>query len=313
MSAVLAPAAAPAGAYAALAEPRFELIPIKGMLEQAAALPAGSQVSVTCSPKLGLDRTLQSAVALRERGFQAVPHLAARLVRDRAHLADLLQRLARSGLPDVFVVGGDSPQPAGEFASGLALLEAMDGTGPRPGRIGIPCYPEGHAGIDPTVLASALQAKARHADYMVSQICFEAGPIVDWLARVRDSGVTLPVHVGLPGVMDARRLWSMALQIGLGTSTRVLRRNSSMLGRLLGPEYRPDELVWELAERLGDPALGFAGFHLNTFNQVQATEQWRAGMLARMRGWYGGAVLGTPPHAAATSRPDLAPQPAPPA
>lgn len=306
MSAVFSPVAAPAGAYAALAQPRFELIPIKGMLEQAAALPPGSQVSVTCSPKLGLERTLETAVGLGERGFQVVPHLAARLVRDRGHLAELLQRLAGHGLTEVFVVGGDSPRPAGEFASGLALLEAMDGAGPRPERIGIPCYPEGHAGIDPTVLAGALQAKARHADYMVSQICFEAGPILDWLAGVRAAGVSLPVHLGLPGVMDARRLWSMALQIGLGTSTRVLRRNSSMLGRLLGPEYQPDELVWELAEPLEDPALGFAGFHLNTFNQVRAMEQWRAGMLARMRGWYGEAMLGAVPNAAETSAPNLA-------
>ncbi len=293
MSAVLSTAAAPAQAYAALAEPRFELIPIKGMLEQAAALPPGSRVSVTCSPKLGLERTLETAIALRERGFQVVPHLAARLVQDGGHLAELLERLARAGLAEVFLVGGDSPQPAGKFAGVLSLLEAMDDADHRPARIGVTCYPEGHASIPAQVLSAALGAKVRHADYMVSQLCFESGPILEWLAATRAGGVGLPLYVGLPGVMDARRLWSIALQIGLGTSTRVLRRNSSMLGRLLGPEYQPDDLIWELAEPLGEPALGFAGFHLNTFNQVRALEQWRAAMLAQFRGWYGEAVLET--------------------
>ncbi|WP_416140152.1 hypothetical protein ACM26W_07225 [Halomonas sp. HK25] len=40
-------------------------------------------------------------------GFRVVPHLAARLVRDRPHLIGLLERLAALGVEDAFVVGGD--------------------------------------------------------------------------------------------------------------------------------------------------------------------------------------------------------------
>jgi methylenetetrahydrofolate reductase (NADPH) len=44
-----------------------------------------------------------------------VPHLAARLVTDRAHLRELLARLGDLDLREVFVIAGDIGQSAGEF------------------------------------------------------------------------------------------------------------------------------------------------------------------------------------------------------
>ena len=138
-----------------LANPTFELIPLKNVREQAGFLPAGATVSVTASPAKGIEATLDLAVALEAQGFRAIPHLSARMIRDRAHLADVLARLQASGIHRAFVVGGDAEDP-GEFLDGLSLLRAMAELGDAPSDIGVPCYPQGHAVIPQPALLQAL-------------------------------------------------------------------------------------------------------------------------------------------------------------
>ena len=126
-----------------LEHPRYELVPIKGAQEQAVHLPDGAEVSVTCSPTLGIGNTIELAEDLLGQGFAVVPHLAARVVQGEAHLGGVLRRLEGGGLRDVFVVGGDSKVSAGTFADGLGLLEAMAQLGAGIERVGVPAYPEG--------------------------------------------------------------------------------------------------------------------------------------------------------------------------
>lgn len=271
--------------YAALAAPRYELIPIRGMLEQAGLLPRGSSITVTCSPKHGIERTLESAELLAGMGYLVVPHLAARLVQDRHHLQAILERLHAAGMDEVFVIGGDAARPVGEFAGGHELLEAMAGLDPRPARVGIPAYPEGHALIDAATLEQALQAKSAFASYMVTQICFDPEQITKWLRDMAGRGPGLPVHIGLPGVMEPRRLLGLAMRIGIGNSAKVLRRSNGLFGHLLGGEYTPDDLVWRLAPLFDDPQLDLRGFHLNTFNQLEPLLRWRHRMLEAMAAW----------------------------
>ena len=260
----------------ALASPRYELIPVGDVLERAQRLPANATVTVTCSPKHGIETSLDLAEKLSARGYTAVPHIAARLVRSRAELRDILHRVADSGLQDVFIVGGDSPSVAGPYPGGRELLEAVAEAGPRPRRVGVPAYPEPHASIPVAHMDSAMETKNTLADYAVTQICFDPEVILAWLAEQHRGGMHLPVHVGLPGVIDRARLMGLAMRIGLGASTRVLRRQSGLASRLLGSSsYQPDHLVQALVPAFGAPATpNLAGFHINTFNQVDETVAW---------------------------------------
>ncbi|WP_205738710.1 methylenetetrahydrofolate reductase [Halomonas heilongjiangensis] len=276
-----------------LAAPRYELLPLKGMQEVARHLPAGAVVTVTCSPRHGLERTLEAAEWLAVAGFQVVPHIAARLVRDPAHLRRLVARMLAAGIDDCFVVGGDAERPAGEYAGGAELLEAMAAMSSRPSRLGVPAYPEGHHRLDDATLQRVLDAKAALADYAVTQMCFEASTVLAWLERQRRSGMTLPVYAGIPGVLERTRLLSVAMRLGLGTSTRVLSRRTGLVGRLLQPAvYRPDDLLQGLLPAVGDG--GIAGLHVYSFNQVGATRAWLdAHHAAHCRG-LGLATLATP-------------------
>src|SRR6202795_1647411 len=156
----------------ALRAPTFELVPLKNALDQAEFLPAAATVSVTASPAKGIEATVALCEQLQARGFRAVPHLSARMVRDRAHLAELIAWLEGAGVDRAFVVGGDAKEP-GAYPDGLSLLRAMAEIGHALAEIGIPAYPQGHAFIADSPLLEALQAKAAYASYMTTQLCFD--------------------------------------------------------------------------------------------------------------------------------------------
>ena len=69
-----------------LSRPRYEVIPVRGIEEKVVALPLGSTVTVTASPAHGIGRTVDVAEALAARGYDVVPHLAARMIRGRGEL-----------------------------------------------------------------------------------------------------------------------------------------------------------------------------------------------------------------------------------
>ncbi|MQA09217.1 MAG: 5,10-methylenetetrahydrofolate reductase [Pseudonocardiaceae bacterium] len=264
-----------------LADARFEVLPLRGVLERAEQLPAGSTVTVTSSPTKGPDATLEVASDLRALGFQVVPHLAARLIADRHQLVEVLDRMADAGLSEAFVIAGDSTEPAGEFPDALALLRAMDELGRRPSRIGITGYPERHAFISDAAMIDAMADKSAYADYIVSQICFDAYTIASWTKAVRARGIELPIHIGVPGVVDATKLLRISLKIGLGDSMRFLRKQHGVVGKLLS-RYTPEGLFDELAPYLIDPAYGLAGWHFFTFNEIARTQRFRHEMSTRL-------------------------------
>jgi methylenetetrahydrofolate reductase (NADPH) len=266
-----------------LRSPTYELVPLRNALDQAAFLPAGATVSVTASPAKGIEATIALCEQLQTRGYRAVPHLAARMVRDRYHLTELIAWLEGAGVDRAFVVGGDAKEP-GDFPDGLALLRAMAEIGHPLSEIGIPCYPQGHAFIADGPLLEALHAKAAFASYMTTQLCFDPGAIATWIAARRAEGLALPVHVGVPGVAEPQRLLAISARIGVADTHRFLTKNVRFVARLVrsGGFYRPDALLEGLAPHLADPAAGIVDLHMYTFNAVDTFESWRRNYLANL-------------------------------
>lgn len=265
----------------ALRESYLEVFPAAGIEAQLGALSPGSWVGVTCSPSKGPDATLELTERLVARGLRVVPHVAARMVRDRAHLRGILDRLDGIGVDSLFVVGGDAPRAAGPYGDAWQLLQQVAEGGHRLRHIGVAAHPEGHPAAGPEALLRALEAKQAVANYLVTQMCFDAAVLSDWLRTIRTRGITLPAWIGLPGVYDRAALLATSMRIGVGASLRLLRHRAPLLGRLLGPRpYRPDRLLCDLAPRLLEPEAGIAGFHLFCFNRVEPSENWRRQFIA---------------------------------
>lgn len=268
-------AAQKAGIRQVLEAAKFELIPLKNVMAQSAFLPDGATVSVTASPAKTLEDTLELAADLQERGFDVVPHLSARMTRDMAHLASLLETIDRLEIGKLFVIGGDAEDP-GDFSDAGSLLRAMDEIGHGVTEIGIGSYPEGHHNFDDGTARFALHDKQRWASYMTTQMCFSGKAIVDWLNVMRDDGIELPVKLGIPGVADRMKLMTISARIGVGQSAKFLSKNRGLVRAFAKPGgYSADELLEDMADALIDDAANITGVHIYTFNQVETTEQWR--------------------------------------
>ena len=267
-----------------IATPKFELIPLKNALDAASSLPAGARVTITASPSHGIESTIELAEQMTAAGHDAVPHLSAHMIRDRAHLVELLDRCRAAGFREAFVVGGDA-KDRGELHDGLALLRAMRELDHPFETIGVPGYPEGHPAIPHERLLEVLLEKQRSASYMATQMCFDPAAIVGWIAEMRRLGVTLPVHLGTPGVADMTKLMTISARIGIADSARYLKKNKRMVGHLLTPgKFGPDALLEGMAPALADPSANITSLHLFTFNQVGATVEWQQRMLATLDG-----------------------------
>ncbi|HEX3264309.1 MAG TPA: methylenetetrahydrofolate reductase [Candidatus Limnocylindrales bacterium] len=259
-----------------LEDPTFELIPLKNVRDQAAALPRGAEISVTASPGKGIEATVELAIELEATGLRPIPHLSARMIRDRAQLSALLRRLSDAGIDRAFVVGGDADEP-GEFLDGLSLLRAMQDLGQVPRELGCPCYPQGHPDIPDDVLAQALRDKAPLVQYMTTQLCFDPSAIATFVADRRSEGIELPVKLGIPGVAEIPKLMSVSARIGVKDASKFVLRNYRFVGQLLrsGGIYKPSRLMQDLAPVIADPAARVVGLHVYTFNNVPATVAWR--------------------------------------
>jgi len=258
----------------------LEVIPTKTIVDRLVHLPQHSYLSITCSPASGVGPTLDMVDKLRalpeERQLKLVPHIAARVVRDRGHLREILARLDEAEVESVFVPGGDAIKPAGDYECSLDLLRDIAEIGHKFEDVGVAAHPEGHPLVDDDELLQLLKEKQPYANYLVTQMCFDSTVMVSWLRSIRRAGVTLPAWLGLPGVAEIPKLISLSLKIGVGQSVKVLKKQKGLVRKMISAKpYKPDELLAGLLPYLDDPVLDIPGFHLFSFNNVEKTERWR--------------------------------------
>jgi len=266
-----------------LRRPRYEVLPTDDAVERVTAyVPRDVTVTVTASPRRGMPATVLLAVALARLGYHAIPHISARMIRDRHELGQILDALRAAGIKNVFVIAGDAKQPAGEFPDALSLLNALPEDHGLT-EIGITGYPESHPFIHDDITIQAMWDKRRYATYMVSNMSFDPDAVNRWIKRVRNRGVELPIHLGMAGVADPARLLRLSTKIGITESARFLRGHPSWVARMLRPGgYEPGRFLSALMPEIALPDRKVAGLHVFTFNEIEPTERWRQEMLARL-------------------------------
>jgi methylenetetrahydrofolate reductase (NADPH) len=257
-------------------------MPFDSFDEEIAHLPEGATVTITASPQLELEATIEAAEEAAQAGYEVVPHVSARYVRGPEHLAEICERLKAVGIDDIFVPGGDREEPIGEFESAYDMLVALDDLEYEFEEIGITGYPEGHEFLSQETLTEAMEKKAPYATYIATQLCYDPETILEWIETIRDRGIDLPVEVGIPGVMKYEKLLNISQKVGVGDSVRFLKKTTGIVGfvkQFIGSRgrYRPDELVDGLGPHADE--YGIRGIHVYTFNQVPDTEEWRTSRL----------------------------------
>jgi len=262
---------------------RYEILPTATIEDRLLEhVPVDRTITVTASPSKGLEPTLDLTERLIGHGYVAVPHLAARMVRDKAELAEICERLSGKGITRVFVPGGDA-DPPGAYPDALSLLEDLKELGSPFPDVGITGYPESHPTIADDLTIQSMWDKRRYATHVVSNLTFDPGGLSTWVRRMRARGITMPLLLGLPGPVDRARLLAMAGKIGVGESTRFLAKHKGTFARLAAPGgFTGEKFLKKCAAELSAPEMGVAGIHVFTFNQVAETEKWRRELLEQL-------------------------------
>ena len=249
-----------------------------------ALLPAGTRVYVAHIEGTPIDDMVATASRLAHEGFAVMPHLPARMIADVATLEEWLRRYADAGVSEALLLAGGTAKPYGAFNSSIEMMETglFDRLGFR--RLHVAGHPEGNRDIDPdgsTAVADAAlwwkQAFCERTDAemaIVTQFAFDARPVIAWSKRLREAGVTLPIHVGVAGPAKLQTLIKYALSCGVGPSIRVLQRRAMDLRRLMLP-YEPADFLADLAAHCADdPASLITQVHFFPLGGVTKAAEW---------------------------------------
>jgi methylenetetrahydrofolate reductase (NADPH) len=260
---------------------------VTDLAEVATLVPAGTDIFIALFPNQTWDDLTQAAKAVREAGLNAVPHVPARRIKDRAEVAEIARKLSQeAGATKMLLIAGDMPAPEGAFDSTIGVLESGEFARAGIKRLCMAGHPEGHAHMTTDQLR---QYEARKVQLtreqgvdltFVTQVCFEAEPVIAWEQTLRANGIVTPCRPGLAGPASIKTLLRYAKICGAGASMRALTSGkASLIGKLLG-DSGPEEVVTTLAASQGSGASNFAGVHLFAFGGFLKTCKWLSAVQA---------------------------------
>ncbi|NYS24538.1 methylenetetrahydrofolate reductase [Rhodobacteraceae bacterium 2376] len=246
-------------------------------------LPANTRVYIAHIEGTPIEDMVATAARLRAEGMEPMPHFPARIIKDRATLADWVARYqGEAGVRQALMLGGGVAKPHGAYDNSMQLLETglFDGFD----RLHVAGHPEGNRDIDPQggdrTVMEALRWKAEFARQsgipmaIVTQFAFEAKPLIAWADRLAAEGIDLPVHIGVAGPAKLQTLIKFAIACGVGPSLKVLQKRAKDVTKLLLP-FEPTELVTDLAaHKAAHPAFNIERVHFFPLGGIKTNATW---------------------------------------
>ena len=247
----------------------------------ASILPEGTTVNVTFLPGTDPLDTIAVSKRLADDGMNAVPHIAARSLKDKAQLDELVQKMtSEAQVEEVLVIGGGVDNPVGDFDNTMQVLNTgvLQKYGIR--RIGVSGHPEGSPDISDDALAQAILQKNEFAQseglslYMETQFCFDAQAVLDWEKAIRNWGNKLPIRIGIPGPATIKTLFRFAQISGIGPSMRFIAKQARNVAKLMTVQS-PHLLLSGLSEGMAaDKECLLAHFHFYPFGGFAKTADY---------------------------------------
>lgn len=247
----------------------------------ASILPEGTTVNVTFLPGTDPLDTIAVSKRLADDGMNAVPHIAARSLKDKAQLDELVQKMtSEAQVEEVLVIGGGVDNPVGDFDNTMQVLNTgvLQKYGIR--RIGVSGHPEGSPDISDDALAQAILQKNEFAQseglslYMETQFCFDAQAVLDWEKAIRNSGNKLPIRIGIPGPATIKTLFRFAQISGIGPSMRFIAKQARNVAKLMTVQS-PHLLLSGLSEGMAaDKECLLGHFHFYPFGGFAKTANY---------------------------------------
>ncbi|MFL2725727.1 MAG: methylenetetrahydrofolate reductase [Gammaproteobacteria bacterium] len=246
-------------------------------------LPNGTRVYIAhLSEKEDIKTMVATAKRINEEGFSVMPHIPARIIKNKAMLAEWISMYKNEANVDqALLLAGGSSDVLGEFDSSMQLIETglFDQAGFK--RLHVAGHPEGSKDIDPDGgsknVSSALSWKqefSKRTDAQMAiatQFCFDADAVSQWATNIKNNGIDIPIHIGIAGPAKLQTLLRFSIECGIGPSMKVLTKRAKDITKLLLP-YKPTEILKGLAEhKKQDPELNIEQVHFFPIGGIKQT------------------------------------------
>jgi len=248
-------------------------------------LPAGTRVYIAHIEGTPIEDMVATAKRIADEGFPVMPHFPARIIQDKATLADWIQRYQdAAGITQALLLAGGVDKPHGDFHSSMQMLETglFDKAGFT--RLHVAGHPEGNRDIDPDgstkMVDEALAWKQKFSDTtdakmaIATQFCFEAAPVIDWANQLTANGIELPIHIGIAGPAKLQTMIKFAMACGVGPSLRVLQKRAKDVTKLLLP-FEPGDILADLAaHKAANPDFNITHVHFFPLGGIKTNANW---------------------------------------
>lgn len=179
------------------------------------------------------EHTVQIAADLHAQyGVQVLTHLTC-VSSTRQHVSEMLEKFKQQGIENVLALRGDIPAggaPENDYHYAAELVRDIKSQGDF--CVGGACYPEGHVeAANKTEDILHLKEKVEAGcEFLTTQMFFDNNILYNFLYRIREKGITVPVIAGIMPV----------------TNVKQIKRITSMSGTYLPERFKA------IVDRFGD-------------------------------------------------------------
>ena len=169
--------------------------------------------------------TLGLAGEIREKSkVEVLPHLTC-VSSDREHVKRMISAFQAQGFENIMALRGDLPKNgpvSSDYHYAAELIRDIRSQGDF--CIGAACYPEGHpecAHKNEDILHLKEKVDAG-CDFLTTQLFFDNAILYNFLYRIREAGITLPVLAGIMPITSAKYLKRSVAMSGTVVPARFL-------------------------------------------------------------------------------------------
>jgi len=243
-------------------------------------VPKQNSIYITFLPDEFSSRVIETAKKLVNEGYNVIPHLPARKIKDNLELEQYIGSLAEiAGCNKVLVIGGEGKQ-AGSINSSLDVLKSDLLSKYNFVEVGFAGHPEGNPDISQEDLDSAIIEKNQFSNnvdfkmYLATQFFFEAVTLKNWEEHLVKLDNKLEIHAGIPVPATLKTLVSYATSCGIGNSIKFLSKQMMNITKIATTKT-PDKLIADLADyKNANPSSKLKKLHFYAFGGIKKTSEW---------------------------------------
>lgn len=252
--------------------------PLTSLKETLDSLYKFSPDFISCTYGAGgtnVGRSVEVCKIIKESGYNVLPHFTC-IGNSKDNIEEYINKYNNLDIENVLLLRGDLPKgwsdTKSEFSHASSLIRHFKENHAQMG-IGAACYPEVHMeseNVEEDIKYLKLKEE-EGAEFFITQLCHDVKAYRKFIKKIRESGITLPVVVGIMPILTREGTIRMSLTNGCSIPAELSRimgiyQNDIESYKKAGKEYTV-KLINDYLES------DINGIHLYTLNKHDDIEE----------------------------------------